>query len=48
MKLHCLQHVPFEGPAWIADWAAIRKIALQTVAVYAGRPLPDPADFDFY
>lgn len=28
MRLHCLQHVPFEGPAALADWASERGHSL--------------------
>jgi len=31
MKLHVLRHVPFEGAASIAEWAAQRSIPLNEV-----------------
>ena len=46
MKLVCLQHVAFEGPAWIGSWAGEKGLALETVGLYRGDPLPRPADFD--
>jgi GMP synthase-like glutamine amidotransferase len=46
MKLVCLQHVAFEGPAWIGSWAGKKGLALETVGLYRGDPLPRPADFD--
>jgi GMP synthase-like glutamine amidotransferase len=46
MRLCVLQHVPFEGPAAIADWAAARGAALSTVRLYEGEPMPDLAGFD--
>lgn len=46
VRLICLKHVPFEGPAAIADWAAARGHKLDCVEVHAGEPVPAPADFD--
>jgi GMP synthase-like glutamine amidotransferase len=40
MRIHCLQHVPFEGPARIAHWAAARGHELSVSHLYAGDPLP--------
>lgn len=42
MRLHCLQHVPFEGPAAIADWCAARGHALLGVHPYRGERFPAP------
>lgn len=42
MHIHCIQHVPIEGPAAIADWAAARGHALTAVHPYAGDALPAP------
>ena len=39
--IHCLQHVPFEPPAGIADWAAARGHGLSITRVFAGDALPD-------
>lgn len=36
-----MQHVPFETPAHIADWAAARGHALSMVRAFAGDPFPD-------
>jgi GMP synthase-like glutamine amidotransferase len=47
MKIRCLQHVPFEGPAGIGDWARARGHALAVTHLHAGEPLPDPAGFDW-
>ncbi len=38
MKIWIWQHVPFEGPGAIADWAADRDLTLQMGL--AGRDLP--------
>lgn len=46
MRIHCLQHVPFEGPSRVANWAAAGGHTLTTSHLYAGDPLPDLADFD--
>jgi len=47
MRIHCLQHVPFEGPFGIADWADARGHSVTVTPLYAGVPPPDPADFDW-
>jgi GMP synthase-like glutamine amidotransferase len=46
VTLACLQHVPFEGPGTIADWAAARGHRLQPVRLFAGDALPRVADLD--
>ncbi len=46
MRLHCLQHVPFEGPARLADWAERRGHPLTISHLYAGDPLPAIDRFD--
>jgi GMP synthase-like glutamine amidotransferase len=46
MRILVLQHVPFEGPAAIADWASRRGHPLDVCRLYAGDPLPAPTDFD--
>jgi GMP synthase-like glutamine amidotransferase len=43
MRIHCVQHVPFEGPAAIADWCAERGHELVRVHPYRGGALPDPS-----
>jgi GMP synthase-like glutamine amidotransferase len=47
MRIHCLQHVPFEGPAGVADWAVRKGHPIRSTAVYEGKPLPDDSDFDW-
>jgi GMP synthase-like glutamine amidotransferase len=47
MRIHCLQHVPFEGPAGIADWAVRRGHSLTSTPLFAGGTLPDRSDFDW-
>ena len=40
MRIQVLQHVSFEGPGRIADWAAARGHTLQRTRLFAGEPLP--------
>jgi GMP synthase-like glutamine amidotransferase len=46
MRLHYLQHVPFEDAAGIAVWAETRGHAVTRTRLYAGEPLPKPGAFD--
>lgn len=46
MRVHVLQHVPFEGPGHIATWATARGHGLTHSLLYAGAPLPDPTAYD--
>lgn len=46
MKLVCLQHVAFEGPAWIGRWAEKNGMELETVALFQGHPMPRSDEFD--
>ncbi len=46
MRITVLQHVPFEGPAAIADWAAAHGADIAVSHLYCGDPLPALADFD--
>jgi GMP synthase-like glutamine amidotransferase len=43
VRIVCLQHVAFEGPAAIGPWAAARRHAIEVVRLDLGRP---PADAD--
>ena len=45
MRMAVLQHVPFEGPAAIADWAASRGIEIAVAHLYRGDPLPALSEF---
>jgi len=47
MRIHYLQHVPFEGLAAIADWAEARGYPITGSHLYRGDPLPALSDFDF-
>ncbi len=46
MRIASIEHVPFEGPAGIAAWAARRGFGLDRCRLYAGDPLPQPGDYD--
>ncbi len=46
MKIHCLMHVPFEGPAQIADWAENRGHPIAFSHLFAGDALPALETFD--
>jgi GMP synthase-like glutamine amidotransferase len=47
VKILCLQHVPFEGPASIETWARRRGHEFATVALYADDPLPSVSHIDW-
>ncbi|WPJ94434.1 lipoyl(octanoyl) transferase LipB [Coraliomargarita algicola] len=46
MRILCLQHVPFEGPAAIADWAHSRGHSLHCHRLFESAPLPTIDRFD--
>lgn len=46
MKIAVLQHVPFETPGAIADWAAARHYKLAIYPLYNGAALPALSEFD--
>ncbi len=46
MRIHCLQHVPFETPAAIGDWARLRGHALDTTLMHDAVALPALAGID--
>jgi GMP synthase-like glutamine amidotransferase len=47
MRIHYLQHVPFEDLGNIAPWALAEGHSLAGTQLYAGQPLPKPDDFDW-
>ena len=47
MRLHYLQHVPFEGPANIEPWARAQGWEITATRLYAGESPPDPAAIDW-
>lgn len=46
MRLHFIQHVPFEDPAFILEWAANKKYPLTSGRAYANDPFPQSNEFD--
>lgn len=46
MRIHALQHVPFEGLGHIGQWVKNRGHHLALTRLWAGEPLPRPATFD--
>lgn len=46
MRIHYLQHVPFESPARIADWAKERGFQLTGTLLYEGASFPALTEFD--
>jgi GMP synthase-like glutamine amidotransferase len=46
MKILCLKHIAFEGPAAIALWAQQRGYELQIENAFQNNPLPSPETFD--
>lgn len=44
MRVHVIQHVPFEGPAAIAEWADERGVRLTNTKVFTGEPFPRSGD----
>jgi GMP synthase-like glutamine amidotransferase len=47
MRIQCLKHVPFEGPAAIAAWADERGHSMATTAWYDGALPPAHSEFDW-
>lgn len=46
MRIHTLQHVPFEGTGSIGDWAEERGHTVSWTRLFSGEGLPDPGEFD--
>jgi GMP synthase (glutamine-hydrolysing) len=46
MRIHYLQHVPFEGLGHIETWALQQGHGLSATALFSGEPLPTPEAFD--
>jgi GMP synthase (glutamine-hydrolysing) len=44
MNIHYLQHVPFEGPGSIEDWARRRGHSLSAIRLFQQAEFPKPAD----
>ena len=46
IRMSVLQHVEFEGPAAVADWAAQRGFSIRLFHLYRDTTLPSLSDFD--
>jgi GMP synthase-like glutamine amidotransferase len=46
MRMHYLQHVPFEGIAAIGEWASARGHEVSRTLLFEDATLPGPAGFD--
>jgi len=46
MKIHYLQHVPFEGLAHIETWLQSKNMIPSRTALYQNEALPDQGDFE--
>lgn len=46
MRAHCLQHAQAEGPAYIAEWLAVRDHELTITRLYESELLPEPSAID--
>lgn len=47
MRIHVLQHVPFEGLGSIERWTTACDHTVTTCGLYRGDPLPEPSQFDW-
>ncbi|MEI9934936.1 MAG: type 1 glutamine amidotransferase [Ferruginibacter sp.] len=46
MRLHFIQHVPFEHPAHLLKWTTQKKYSFSITKIYEGELLPPITDFD--
>jgi len=47
MRLHVLQHVPFEGLGIIEAWARWKGFYITTTRLWLNESLPDPSEFEW-
>jgi len=47
MRIHYLQHVPFEGLGNIENWALAKGHQISGTQLYNNEPLPEPEEFDW-
>jgi GMP synthase-like glutamine amidotransferase len=47
LRIHYLQHVPFEGPGFIETWALVRNHRLTSTRLYSGQRLPVVEELDW-
>lgn len=45
--IHYFQHVPYEDPGCIKNWALENNYLISSTNFYEGEPLPDPEDIDW-
>lgn len=46
MKIHCIQHVPFEGPANVESWAKSKGHTFTKTVLYYDEDFPKIEEFD--
>ncbi|HDQ46198.1 MAG TPA: hypothetical protein ENN17_12005 [bacterium] len=46
MRLHILEHVPFESPAYILDWAQAKGLSPTQTRLYGTILFPDQDAFE--
>jgi GMP synthase (glutamine-hydrolysing) len=46
MRIHCLQHVPFESPGHVRTWCRARGHELVMAQLFARDPVPSTSDVD--
>ena len=46
MRIHCLQHVPFEDLAYVRQWADFHEHSITKTALFSRDSFPDISDFD--
>ncbi|MGQ1948609.1 type 1 glutamine amidotransferase [Geofilum sp. OHC36d9] len=46
LRIHCIQHVPYEGPGAVLDWAEVNGAAVSYSHLYKGHALPDLQTLD--
>ncbi|MTK63392.1 MAG: type 1 glutamine amidotransferase [Methanobacterium sp.] len=47
MRLHYLQHVPFENPGSILKWADLNEFEITKTLMFQGEQLPEHDDYDW-
>jgi GMP synthase-like glutamine amidotransferase len=46
MRIHCLQHVPFESPGYIRTWCTAHGHDLIMTRLFAHAPVPSPSEVE--
>lgn len=47
LRIHCFQHVPFEGLGSIGEWISTNGHSLSSTMFFENNPLPEIADIDW-